>query len=480
MKKIAALFLFTLVSICSIFINSAYCETDDKVYDYGGYMCTAHYYFDSAGNKYGLMITDKGELVCIFAVEKDVILKDVVIPESVNVIVQQAFFEDADTVYIPKTVTEFYPMDRVGDHNSVKEFIVDEENPAFCSVDGIIYSKDMKYMMAYPAEKEKTVYKMPDTVEDAYGVWDYHNPTNLKNIIYSSSMSEINDESYPGGISLNDGVNSVYIKSADTKLADRVISDMTNEYEYPFDSSKGPNVIYLTQDSPYKELFENSPYWLTVIDDNYTLEHVKAALKMSLKIYDLRVDLREYDKIERLRPLFDENNDRHVTLADVKIILRKVLKINDSSNENIELSESEIKDLGLIYFAKEVDNCDNYVFDEMRYNEYFESYNFYFYHYLGEYKTGDVVVLEMDKYGYCHGVLQPFKGAFDNVDKELLPKETVKKKAIEMSQYSKGDYEVFVTDIMLINEDKMKYRVYLHCKDNKDEMVYTDTIDIDI
>ena len=42
-------------------------------------------------------------------------------------------------------------------------YVVDEENPYFTSVDGVIFSKDMTHIIAYPREKEGS-YAIPDTV----------------------------------------------------------------------------------------------------------------------------------------------------------------------------------------------------------------------------------------------------------------------------------------------------------------------------
>lgn len=46
-----------------------------------------------------------------------------------------------------------------------KEYVISQENPNFVTVDGILYSKDMKTLVAYPCLKETEIYNMPDSVE---------------------------------------------------------------------------------------------------------------------------------------------------------------------------------------------------------------------------------------------------------------------------------------------------------------------------
>ena len=46
-------------------------------------------------------------------------------------------------------------------NQSLKEFIVDEENENYCSVDGVLFTKDMKTLLFYPAAHGKE-YIIPD------------------------------------------------------------------------------------------------------------------------------------------------------------------------------------------------------------------------------------------------------------------------------------------------------------------------------
>ncbi len=57
--------------------------------------------------------------------------------------------EKLETIYIGETVTDidgkaFYTC------NSLKQIIVDENNPNYCDIDGVLYTKDMKEIICYP------------------------------------------------------------------------------------------------------------------------------------------------------------------------------------------------------------------------------------------------------------------------------------------------------------------------------------------
>lgn len=68
------------------------------------------------------------------------------------------------TIHLPSTVKTIVPFAFSGCKN-LTAITVDENNPYFCSVDGVLYSKDMKTIVAYPAGKAGTEYIVPEGVE---------------------------------------------------------------------------------------------------------------------------------------------------------------------------------------------------------------------------------------------------------------------------------------------------------------------------
>ena len=101
---------------------------------------------------------------------------NVVIPENVQTIGSNAFAmigQSASTVSIPASVTSIgqwafqnKATDDITSTNVITAINVDAANPNYCSVDGILYSKDMTTLIAYPAGKTATEYVIPSTVTE--------------------------------------------------------------------------------------------------------------------------------------------------------------------------------------------------------------------------------------------------------------------------------------------------------------------------
>ena len=73
--------------------------------------------------------------------------------------------ESIETVYIGKDVKELRGEAFVN-LRALKEFVVDEKNENFRSVDGVLYTKDMKTLLCCPkAYKNDKEFKVPETVE---------------------------------------------------------------------------------------------------------------------------------------------------------------------------------------------------------------------------------------------------------------------------------------------------------------------------
>ena len=99
------------------------------------------------------------------------------IPDEVTEISTDAFWQyDAglpddtdylsllDTVYIPKNVRVIEANAFNGLH-FLTQLIVDDDNPYFTSMDGIVYSKDKKKLVVCPPGKTYDQFRIPDSVE---------------------------------------------------------------------------------------------------------------------------------------------------------------------------------------------------------------------------------------------------------------------------------------------------------------------------
>ena len=87
----------------------------------------------------------------------------VTVPEGVTEIANQFHvFNDCQfitSVNIPSTCTEISPR-FVESCRNITEFTVAEENPAFTTEDGVIYTKDKKTLIRYPSGKKAEIYRV--------------------------------------------------------------------------------------------------------------------------------------------------------------------------------------------------------------------------------------------------------------------------------------------------------------------------------
>ncbi len=94
-------------------------------------------------------------------------LEKIEIPESVRSL-GNGCFEYCKTIKelrIPKNLTEIGK--RCFDYTeSLSRFEVDEDNPAFCTIDGDLYTKDGKTLIKYAQGKEQEIFEVPEGVEN--------------------------------------------------------------------------------------------------------------------------------------------------------------------------------------------------------------------------------------------------------------------------------------------------------------------------
>ncbi len=70
-----------------------------------------------------------------------------------------------------------------------KKVTVDPENPFFTSVNGVLFTKDMRTLVCYPCGKGGDSYKTPETVE-TIGAAAFANNVNLRKFDLSASSKE--------------------------------------------------------------------------------------------------------------------------------------------------------------------------------------------------------------------------------------------------------------------------------------------------
>ena len=190
---------------------------------------TYYIYEDETGNK-SAYITD-----CNHAIPEDVVIPSTLGGYPVTSIAQWVFFDfiGLKSVTIPASVTgtfnddfenyyrEIFPV--FGGCTSLTAINVDENNTKYKSVDGVLYSKDMKTLLAYPAGKTNASYTIPDgvTLINSYAFYDC---TSLKEVTIPNSVTEIEVDAFSGRTSLKE----VTIPDSVTEISNNAFDDCTS------------------------------------------------------------------------------------------------------------------------------------------------------------------------------------------------------------------------------------------------------------
>ncbi len=126
------------------------------------------------------------------------VMESITIPDNVEYIDSSLFsmFSALKTVNIGSGLKDtigsaFHPCD------ALQEINVDPDNEYLCSVDGVLFSKDMKRLIAYPAGREDEIYTTPETVE-IIGM-DAFRSSLVIEVIFPEGLKEIQQAAFHNG-----------------------------------------------------------------------------------------------------------------------------------------------------------------------------------------------------------------------------------------------------------------------------------------
>ncbi len=126
------------------------------------------------------------------------------IPNSVISIENRAFehCRSLISIYIPGSVTNIMASSFLG-CSSLMSINIDESNPAYLSVNGVLYNKDKTELILVPAAKDIKEFTVPDSVVSIGGD-AFFNCSLLTNIIIPNSVTSIGNYAFDGCSSLTD------------------------------------------------------------------------------------------------------------------------------------------------------------------------------------------------------------------------------------------------------------------------------------
>ena len=125
-----------------------------------------------------------------------VALEEIKLNEGLQTIGDGLFYgcKELKTIEIPASVTTF-GEDMFTGCTSLNELVIDENNPDYASVDGILYSKDLKTLILYMPGREGTAFEIASNVERIEAYAFYCNES-LKNVIIPETVKEIGEYAF--------------------------------------------------------------------------------------------------------------------------------------------------------------------------------------------------------------------------------------------------------------------------------------------
>ena len=173
-----------------------YCENLKNIIIPSSVENIGSYAFENCTHLTDITIPNSVKVIGDYAFSNCENLKNVTIPNSVKEIGEGAFWNSTSLtdITIPSSVTTI-GFGAFNGCTNLQNLLIDENNPKYSSVDGVLYNKDKTTLIQYPCANLNTDYTILDNVvaiEDRA----FENSTNLVNITIPNSVKNIGEGAF--------------------------------------------------------------------------------------------------------------------------------------------------------------------------------------------------------------------------------------------------------------------------------------------
>lgn len=203
-----------------------------------------------------IIIPDSVTTIGSFAFAHCAALESIILSKNLTAIEEETFLGcvSLKTITVPKSVTTI-DEDAFSRCDSLQNIYVDERNPVYAQIQGVLFNKVDKSIQKYPVSRVGTSYSIPDGVAHI-GIDAFNGCNMLKEILLPETITTIEKFSIFGcesleSITIPSGVSSIghYIFNGCDKLKEIVVEEGSYAHEFFLDSE-------------YAQLLVIQPTWL--------------------------------------------------------------------------------------------------------------------------------------------------------------------------------------------------------------------------